>query len=92
MAKKVMLAHVSGIQGDTCLISILWGRHGMPVEQHPPLITGTRELTASPVQGPSYAGLIAHRVWGCHPTRHRWAGFTLAGAVAWWGLPCMLPL
>ena len=42
-----------------------------------------RLLTGLPVQGPSYAALIAHRVWGSHPTRHRWAGFTLAGAAVW---------
>ena len=40
-------------------------------------------LLASPVQGPSYAALIAHRVWGRHPTRHRWAGLILAGAAVW---------
>ena len=82
MAKRVLLAHVVSTQGDTCLVIILCGRHGMPVEQHQRATTEL-ELTASAVQRPSYAALIAHRVWGGHPTRHRWAGFTLAGAAVW---------
>ena len=81
-AKRVVLTHITSTQGETCRVPILCSRHGLPEEQHPHA-TRESELTAPPVQGPSYAGLIAHRVWGCHPTRHRWAGFTLAGAVAW---------
>ena len=82
LAKGVLLAPVLSAWGETCVICTLCGRHCMPVEQHYEVVQES-VLTGSPVQGPSYAALIAHRVWSRHPTRHRWAGFILAGAAVW---------
>lgn len=88
LAKGVLLAPVLSAWGEKCFICTLCGRHCMPVEQHYEVVQES-VLTGSPVQGPSYAALIAHRVWSRHPTRHRWAGFILAGAAVWWGSPCI---